>query len=241
MAYAFEKVRRKVVPPWPPDVWLKSPTALHPLRCRRGSSDLDVFGQIFVGREYRCLDDVKEVGLIIDCGANVGYSSAYFLTRFPSTRVIAVEPDPANFATLVQNLAPYGDRCKALCTGVWSHSTDLVISEEPFGDGREWARTVRPARPGDIGTMSAVDVGSLLASSGHERISILKVDIEGAETEVFGANYEGWIGKVDNLVIETHSPHARSVVLAAVTDHGFSISECDELLVCKKPRPIDLA
>jgi hypothetical protein len=43
-----------------------------------GSSDLHVFRQIFVEREYGCLDDLADVRLIIDCGANAGYSSGSF-------------------------------------------------------------------------------------------------------------------------------------------------------------------
>ncbi len=240
--YAFEKVRRQLAPPLPRITWLRSAAALHPLQCRRGSSDLDVFGQIFVGREYRCLDDVTDAGLIVDCGANVGYSAAYFLSRFPRAEIIAVEPDPANFAALSANLAPYGSRQKALCTGVWSHTTDLVISEVPFRDGREWSQTVRPARAGESGAMKAVDIGSILASSGHDRIAILKVDIEGAESEVFAStsNYQEWIGKVDNLVIEIHSEAAKTIVLAAVANRGFTTSQCDELVVCKRPRGASL-
>lgn len=75
-----------------------------PLRCRAGTSDQGVFNQIFVQRACQCLDDVASADLIVDCGANVGYSSAYFLSRFPGATVIAVEPDAQNFAALEWNL-----------------------------------------------------------------------------------------------------------------------------------------
>src|SRR4051794_1732111 len=67
-----------------------------PLYCRPNTTDHAVFRQIFVDREYRCLDEVKDAQLIIDCGANVGYSSAFFLSRFPKSHLVAVEPDPEN-------------------------------------------------------------------------------------------------------------------------------------------------
>ena len=70
----------------------------HPVRMRSGrSSDLSVFWQIFVNREYAVLNDVHSTRLIIDLGANVGISSAYLLNQFPSAKVIAVEPDPGNY------------------------------------------------------------------------------------------------------------------------------------------------
>src|SRR5688572_10069177 len=78
--------------------YLYSKYAKFPLNCRANTSDRDVFDQIFLNREYRCLDDVREARLIIDCGAYVGYSASYLLTRFSNAYLIAVEPDPENFA-----------------------------------------------------------------------------------------------------------------------------------------------
>jgi hypothetical protein len=110
----------------------------------------------------------------------------------------------------------------------------LVLSEVPFGDGREWARTVRETRNGEKPTMTATDIGTLLEDSGYERISILKIDIEGAESVVFSSNYESWIEKVDNLVIELHGDECRSIFRKAILNADFNLSQCDELTVCKR-------
>lgn len=234
--YKLQRLRDKHFEPGG-TCWLFSRLARYPLYCRYGTSDMEVFRQIFVCREYRCLDTVVEPELIIDCGANVGYSSAYFLSRYPAARLIAIEPDPDNFAVLTRNIAPYGSRAKALRTGVWSKRTGLVMSEDQWGDNREWARTVRESRENEAPSMMAVDVGSLLEDSGADRISILKIDIEGAEKEIFRVNYERWIGKVDNLVIELHGDTYREVFLRAIRDENFAISSCDELTVCLRDRP----
>src|SRR4051812_12644684 len=82
---------------------LTSKHLMHSVRARHGTSDLMVFDQIFVERQYSCLDHLHDPKLIIDCGANVGYSSAYFLSRFPKCALIAVEPDPGNFSMLAIN------------------------------------------------------------------------------------------------------------------------------------------
>ena len=60
-----------------------------------------------------------------------------------------------------------------------------MISDAAFGDGRKWARTVREARSDEVPTISAVDVGTLIRDSGHERVCILKIDVEGAEEIIF--------------------------------------------------------
>ena len=86
---------------------LTSRFAKHVMQYRRRTSDLYTFQQIFIEREYACLDDLEHIRSIIDCGAYVGFSSAYFLTRFPSSHVVAIEPDPKNFSVL-RKVAPSG-------------------------------------------------------------------------------------------------------------------------------------
>lgn len=213
---------------------LRSRYAAAPLWCRPNSSDVDVFDQIFRYREYRCLDDVADARFIVDCGANAGFSSAYLLNRFPNATVVAVEPDPGNFAALQRNLAPYHTRATAIHSGIWSSECGLVMSETPFRDGREWSRTVRPARDGETPLMYATDVGTLLQRSGHDRISVLKVDIEGSEVEMFRDGHCAWLDQVDTLVIELHGPECERVFHHAIASQNYSVSRCDELTVCQR-------
>lgn len=213
-------------------------TLRHGVHVRKGTSDPDVFKQIFVDREYACLDDLENVDLILDCGANVGYSSAYFLSCFPDARVVAVEPDSGNVEALARNLAPYGGRAQIVQAGVWSHDTPLAMSEEAYRGGGEWARQVRPCRPGEKSDLRGVSVETLLAQSGADRISILKVDIEGAEAVVFADGYEAWIDRVDVITIELHDDssfgNATQVFNDAIRGQGFNISHSGELTVCRR-------
>jgi FkbM family methyltransferase len=230
IGYANSYYRQRVTPG---DAYrLRSRYAQHPIWVRPNTSDLQVFWQIFRSREYRCLDGVKKASLIIDCGANVGYSSAYFLSRFPRAKLVAIEPDKDNFAALQKNLQPY-PTAVLLHSGVWSTTAGLVMAEQGHGEGQEWARTVREARPGETPMMKAVDIGSTLQNSGEDRISILKIDIEGAERELFSRPVS-WLSKVDNLVIELHGPECERVFHAAIAHESFDVSTCDELTVCRR-------
>jgi FkbM family methyltransferase len=154
----------------PGSIFLIHPRAsIHPLFVRGGTSDLQVLDQIFVQCEYASLDDLPKVGLVIDCGANVGYSTAYFLSRHPDCRVLAVEPDPENFLMLERNLHPYGSRVQLLQAGVWSHKTRLALATSIYRDGSDWAKQVRLAGQDDDTSIAGIDIGSLLASSGQDR------------------------------------------------------------------------
>jgi len=234
--YKYQKVRSRYRRKGQHHV-LFSKYSRFPLTFRSCTSDLDAFSQIFVAREYRCLDDLRQASLIIDCGANVGYASAYFLNRFPDVHVVAIEPDKENFDLLMKNLAPYERRCRAVRSAIWSRNTDLVFSEAPFGDQREWSRTVRETGRNEEPAISATTIGSLFRDSGFDRITVLKIDIEGSEVEVFSASeYKDWMRYVDNLVIELHGSECRAAFLNAIATENFSLSRCDELTVCRRQR-----
>lgn len=223
------------------EFWIQPKHVAYPLGVRDNSSDIDVFDQIFVQREYACLDDMVDVGLVLDCGANVGYSTAYFLSKHPHCQVVAVEPDPDNFAVLQRNLSAYGTRTKLIRAGIWSHTAQLVISRDKYRDGREWTKQVRECGPGEVAEIEGIDVRSILADSEYERISLLKMDVEGAEAVVFSESSHSWLDKVDAIAIELHDDsffgNATEVFLAAINGQGFQLSQSGELTICRRPGP----
>lgn len=197
-----------------------------PVHARPRTSDIEVFSQILFFNEYRCVSELQSPKLIVDLGANVGYSSAYFLSQFKGCKVIAVEPDPANFAELQKNVAPYRDRVTTIQAAVWPRS-ERVDLDHP-GQGGEWGISVKPS---DTGSIQTITIPELLRVSGQDRISLLKIDIEGAETELFSANTE-WIDNVENIVIELHGKEAEDAFFAKIDNWRFVVSKCDELTVC---------
>lgn len=213
---------------------LHPPASRHPVYCRSGTTDISVLSQIFCFEEYSCLADVQGSGLILDLGANVGHSASYLLTRYPDAEMICVEPDPGNFELLRRTIAPYGPRVRAIRSGIWSETCGLVMDERYEGVGREWSRRIRPAVDGETPLMRAVDVASLLEGSGRERIFLLKVDVEGAEREVFGPSSAAWIDRVDNIVVELHGPDCDRAFYEAIAGRGFEVSNYGELVVCKQ-------
>lgn len=229
---------------WPGsnDYILHPKQARHPLRLRPRSSDPAAFFQIFILDEYACLDAEAKVDLVIDAGANVGCSSAYFLSRFPDCSVIAVEPETGNCAQLRRNLAPYGNRAQIVQAGIWPRPAQLVMAEEAYRDGLAWSRQVRECRAGEAGEMEGIDIASLLAQSGAERISILKMDIEGTEALVFAGSHRAWIDRVDTLLIELHEDsvfgQGSEVFFPAIEGQNFTITQSGELTVCQRSRAV---
>ncbi len=216
------------------DVYRIHPKATrYPLQVRHRSSDIAVFRQIFVALEYECLKPLVEPRFILDCGANVGYTSAYALSLFPNASLVAIEPDRDNFSALEVNLRPFGSRVRALNAGVWSHSTGLVLSEEKYRDGSDCTRQVRAVHPGESSQFQGIGIGELLSESSFDRISLLKMDIEGAEAVVFSEGNLDWLDRVDAIAIELHSDSSfgdgGKAFHQAISGRGFETKRFGEI------------
>ena len=205
-------------------IWVRHRSLAHPAWVRIASSDADVFGQVVMRAEYAAVA-VGDPRVIVDCGANAGYTSAFFLSAFPLARVIAIEPFAENAALCRRNLAAYGDRATVIEAAAWGSPCRLVVEHS---SGNEWGASVRPAKDGEAGDVDGVGLPSL----GLGRIDILKVDVEGSEAELFADDPGRWLGTVANMAIEVHGPRCEAVFRQAMAGYRFREAKSGELTVC---------
>ncbi len=198
---------------------------------------MEVFHQIFICEEYSTLRGLENVSQVLDLGANVGYSSAYFLSCFPNSCVLAVEPDDENFEVCRMNLKPYGDRVICLRGAVWNERTSLSFARETLGAGQEWGRRVQRPTEGSAGECQAWDMDSLIGIAGASQVDLLKVDIEGAELAVFGETAKQWMCKVRNICIELHGPDCQQTFLHTLAGFDYELEHSGELTICKHIHP----
>jgi FkbM family methyltransferase len=202
------------------------------------SSDDFVFDQIFVEHEYTALcDSVKEPAFILDLGANVGYASALFASRYPSAQIVAVEPDPGNYRQCVVNLEPYGPRVKSLMGAVWARRSRLALARGVGCDGREWATQVVESSNAESADVEAWDMPALLDLANQQTVDILKIDIEGSEAEVFAANTAEWLPRVRNICIELHSDRCREIFFEALRGYRYELRRNGEFTLCFNLEP----
>jgi FkbM family methyltransferase len=161
----------------------------HDLRVRPVDSDLFVLSQIFGWEEYKIdgarLARLREVAsgwrrvgctpVIVDAGANVGYSALYFARLFPDARILAVEPDPESFAVLTRH-ARGAANVTPIHAALWSHNQGLRLRTSDAGSWSTYAAE-------GSGTPS-IRLDDLMASIPNARPLVIKLDIEGAEREV---------------------------------------------------------
>lgn len=169
----------------------------HSITLREGSSDLACFHAIFRQHEYASPYKM-EPRLIVDAGANIGAASLYLTARYPDARIIAIEPDESNFELLVKNCASYPNIIPVQAA-LWFETTKLSFLDP---DAEKWAMTVGNEKSGST-LVDAVTIPQLMKLYGFDHIDLLKIDIEGAELELF-SNAPIWLDQVDYMVIELH-------------------------------------
>jgi FkbM family methyltransferase len=190
----------------------KKPILLHvnqpgissPVYLRVPSSDVRVFTQIFIKNEYK-FDVNRNPEFIIDAGANIGLASVYFANQFPNARILAIEPEKENFEILVKNTEPYPN-IEPIFGALWGERAEVEVVDRGLGNWgfmieapSDGQRLPRPSQQ----KVQGMTVDMILERYGIRQINILKLDIEGAELEVF-RNSSSWIDKVDSLIIELH-------------------------------------
>jgi FkbM family methyltransferase len=180
-----------------PEIAVLVPGIPTPVRIRVQTSDVIVLRQVLLNREYELPVGVVP-SVIIDAGANIGMTSVFFANRYPSARILSIEPEISNFKMLVKNTSAYKSVIP-IHGALWGRATSVAV--RGVAEFSHWG--VRVSEESSTVSAPAFTVSDLMGRYGIEFIDILKLDIEGAELEVFETS-DSWIGRVGMLAVETH-------------------------------------
>lgn len=164
--------------------------------------------------------------LIIDCGSNIGVMVLYYKKQYPGSKIIAFEPDPFIFQLLKNNVRQND------LIGV-----ELVNAALSKRKGKQHYYHTKAGRSGWGGSLklndwyvekdgSITSVNTVRLSSYVKReVDLLKMDIEGSETEVL-EELSDKISLVKNLDIEFHGSvknpkNKYQKIIAILKKYGF--------------------
>lgn len=158
----------------------------------------------------------KKDPVIVDCGSNVGLSVIYFKKLFPLSKVIAFEPDPVLIDCLKENLKKNNiSGVELIEKAVWINDAGVSFGSDGADGGSVFLDKNKIAVP-------SVRLNQILEKEND--VDFLKMDIEGAEIEVF-LDCEKTIAKVKNIFVEYHSwinqPQRLDQLLHLFASNGF--------------------
>ena len=122
----------------------------------------------------------------------------YFAKNWPKATIVGVEPDQGNYTLFCQNTAGQENIAPIRGAIASKHSYARIINPHES----EWGyRTEINDR--NSGGLVALSVAELLERHGDCQPFICKIDIEGAEQELFSANTQ-WLERFPIVIIELH-------------------------------------
>jgi FkbM family methyltransferase len=200
----------------PRELAITPPSSEHPVFLRLNTSDFCSYRDVLI-----CQDKIYDPHIpnfsprtIIDVGAHIGMASLLFALRYPTAKIIAVEPEAANFSRLVRNVSPYKN-IVPVQAALWKQDGEVRLGKSTAHPKGAFAITENGEE-----RVRAITMDTLMKETGVSTIDFLKVDIEGAEKEVF--QNCAWINNVRVIAIELHDrvrPDCRSTVESAAV--GF--------------------
>ena len=175
------------------------------LAYRFNRGDLQSLREVWMDSAYRPPFPTQAT-IVVDLGANIGMTSAWFWRRFNCERIIAVEADGSNARLAEENFL--------------LNSIPGEVIHAAVGPRDGWVRFAKSDESNAGHVIEGAPVESQACGQGEEvrmvsmrtvmnylppgrRIDILKVDIEGGEGVLFDGDLS-WLGRVDGIVIELH-------------------------------------
>jgi FkbM family methyltransferase len=167
-------------------------------------------------------DLIDPGGTVLDLGANVGNFAALITDRFPC-RCVAIEPAPSEFSQI-----PSSDRIQPHKLAVCGKRGEVVLNLTANSECNSLGRV-----PGhdytDSVRVQAVTLDDAFRLVATNRVSLLKLDIEGSEIDLLGTADAELLRRFDQITVEFHDAYdmtPRPVVrdtIRKVRDAGFRV------------------
>ncbi|NTV49871.1 MAG: FkbM family methyltransferase [Geobacteraceae bacterium] len=193
-------------------------------------STIEVYHEIFKENAHFMVDGFcdKNIAVVLDIGANQGFYTLKLKETCPDCKVIAIEPNPAEYAVLCENLKLNNiSNVMHDNVAVAAHAGTLQMEIIPE-IGAIGGQNIRiPERPWikdefvKILEVPAVTLDSLFTKYNLEKVDILKMDVEGLELEILQSCTR--LPQIKRIVTEYHSMQIKDDLIQYLKDHGFSL------------------
>lgn len=202
-------------------------------------SDFLVFEQIFNYKEYEIVLGLitlnqfsNEQAIIIDAGANVGFTSVFFASNMPLSKILAIEPSSENAAMFRINVSylENSSNIKLYQNALSKNKGMHYTINRDFRDGRDWSIKTELNLNGDI---KGITIDEIINENKLEYITLLKIDIEGAERFLFDVENDLSFLKITKFIaIEIHDEYnIREYIYKILKENNFILMESGELTI----------
>lgn len=144
--------------------------------------DFELLDEIFLQSAYLLHTELEQNPVILDLGANIGVSTLFFALCWPDAEIHSVEPDPENFRRLCVNTKSLNN---IVCHNKVVWSDDGMV---PFYTNKHRGSSSSMFKTSSKQhrlTIQASSLSQFMNQISHEKVTLLKIDVEGAEEAIF--------------------------------------------------------
>lgn len=207
----------------------------HEIYLRPATSDVTTFKQVLIDQEYN-FSSQRTPKTIIDAGANVGYTSVYFARKYPDVQIYSFEPELSNFNLLRKNTSQYKN-ITPVRAAIWKENGYITLINPGHGHwGFRTSDSNDRSSTETIGQVRSLSIAQILNDYNIEHLDVLKIDVEGAEKEIF-EDCKDWINRVGIILVELHDrlkDGCSKSFYNATNDFGTQISKGDNVFIFRK-------
>lgn len=191
----------------------------------RSALDVWVLKEVILDREYEQVGPAIEPGwTVVDIGAAHGEFAIPAARRAGKGRVIAVEPSPATYALLLENLELNEARqVVPLPFAIGAREGTAVLTLAPRGAVMN--STVATADDGGI-RVPMLTLEGLFERAGITHCDFLKIDCEGGEYDILLPCADRTLRRIAHICLEFHEgvvAHTRTDLKVRLEAAGFAV------------------
>lgn len=188
--------------------------------CVRSYMTLYIFDEIFLKGVY----DVQppNVETILDVGANTGLFVVRAKQRWPKAKVVAFEPEPANYEALCETIKRNGLRgVTAVNAAIAAARGSITLYRHPRNIG---GHSTVHRHSGDSLQVPCQTVSDALSLFPGGRCDFMKVDCEGAEESIFRSLDAQLAVRIGMIIYEFGGGYSANELNHWLETLGFAIS-----------------
>jgi len=173
--------------------------------------------------------------IVVDAGARIGTFTAKISAAVGNEgKVIAIEPEPGNFACLKKNIeANRLSNVVAIQKMLWSQTVRLALYLSGNAAAHSAYLDEFYSPTGDSISVEAESLDDILSKLGIESVNLVKMDVEGSEIEALGGMNRTLKSDVELAIAAYHPVMGRlthSVIIPRLEQLGFKTTYVEGLV-----------
>jgi len=192
---------------------------------RAKTKDRDIFAEIVLGNEYFTNEiELNEKSVVFDVGAQAGIFSVFISDK--AGKVFSFEPVPQNFELLEENirLNVLEKKVKTFNLAVSGKKgkEKIFLSENNSGGHSVYGK-------GKFVEAQTITLKDVFEENKLEECDLLKMDVEGAEYDIFYSLEEKYVRKIKRIAMECHKIDSEkkntAFLVKFLRTKGFKVKE----------------